>query len=128
MREDVSTTPRKPLTPSQRLALFERRGGRCCVCGEKIIGAFIDEHWRPLGLGGSNDKTNRDVAHIDCAATKTKDDMQRINKAKAQKKAAHGIRREPRQEFARRPKSEKPPRDRLPIPDRKRDAFGRKLK
>ena len=124
---DCGTTPRKPLTPTQKLALFERKGGRCYVCGKKIVGAFIDEHVRPLGLGGSNDKTNRDIAHPRCADIKTRDDMKRINKAKAQKKAAHGIKREPRSAIARRPKEEKLPSDRLPLPNRIRDVFGRPL-
>ena len=127
LREDVCTTPRKSLTPTQRLALFERKKGICCVCHEKIIGSFIDEHWRALGLGGSNDKTNRDIAHPRCADIKTRDDMKRINKAKAQKKAAHGIKREPRSAIARRPKEEKLPSDRLPLPNRRRDVFGRPL-
>jgi hypothetical protein len=92
MTEDVGTTPRKPLTPTQRLALFEREKGLCCVCGGKIVGAFIDEHLRALGLGGSNDPDNRGVAHPKCADAKTHDeDMPRINKAKAQKKAQHAI-------------------------------------
>ena len=74
-RQDVGTTPRKKLTPRQRLALFERRKGICCICGNKIVGDFIDEHWRALGLGGSNDQTNRDIAHKPCAEIKTKGDM-----------------------------------------------------
>ena len=90
--EDVGTTKRKPLTPTGRLALFERERGICCICGKKIVGKFIDEHKRALGLGGSNDPDNRGVAHPKCAEVKTHDeDMPRINKAKAQKKAQHGI-------------------------------------
>jgi len=90
--DDVPTTPRKRLTPRERLALFERRKGICCVCGQKIRGEFVDEHWRALGLGGSNDPSNRDIAHVKCAALKTRDqDMPRIVKAKAQKRAHHGL-------------------------------------
>jgi 5-methylcytosine-specific restriction protein A len=89
---DVGTTERKPLTPTQRLKLFEREKGLCCICGLKIVGKFIDEHKRALGLGGSNDPDNRGVAHPKCAEVKTREeDMPRINKAKAQKKAQHGI-------------------------------------
>jgi hypothetical protein len=91
--EDVGTTKRKALTPRQRLALFERKGGRCCICEMKIMGSFIDEHWRALGLGGSNDPSNRDIAHRECAALKTQADMTMINRAKAVKRAAHGIKR-----------------------------------
>ncbi len=92
MSQDVGTTPRKPLTPTQRLKLFETRKGLCDLCGGKIIGKFIDEHMRALGLGGSNDMSNRGIAHPKCADAKTRgEDMPRINKAKSQKKAAHGI-------------------------------------
>ena len=95
MTEDIGTTPRKPLTPKQRLALFETHKGMCCVCGRKIaIGEpWIDEHWRPLGLGGLNDiPSNRAPAHKACAAVKTKGDMAAITKAKAVKRKSLGIR------------------------------------
>lgn len=107
--EDVSTTKRKRLSRRQRLALFERYKGLCAVCGNKIVGDFIDEHWRALGLGGSNGEDNRVIAHPKCAAAKTKDDMERINKAKDQKQAAHGIKRERRKLESRNdlPKREK---------------------
>ena len=90
---DVGTTPRKPLTPTQRLKMFEAHGGRCVVCGNLIRAGspFIDEHITPLGLGASNDDSNRGPAHVTCAGIKTEADMERINKAKAQKKAALGI-------------------------------------
>jgi len=90
--DDVGTTPRKRLTPRERLALFERERGLCAVCGLKIRGKFIDEHARALGLGGSNDPSNRKIAHPRCAAIKTRtEDMPRIVKAKAQKRAHHGL-------------------------------------
>lgn len=89
---DVGTTKRKPLTPTQRLALFERHKGICSLCGLKIRGKFIDEHMRALGLGGGNEPENRGIAHPKCADLKTRgQDMPAINKAKAQKKAALGI-------------------------------------
>lgn len=93
-KTDVGTTERKPLTPTGRLKLFEREGGICCICGGKIVGKFIDEHKRALGLGGSNDPDNRGVAHPKCAEIKTHDeDMPRIVKAKAQKRAELGIKK-----------------------------------
>lgn len=120
MVEDVGTTKRKPLTPTQRLKLFEEHGGICKLCGLKIIGKkWIDEHGRSLGLGGSNDNSNRYPVHVACAAVKTHDeDMPRINKAKAQKKAALGIKKETtaplqsRNDLAGRPKVEKKPKER----------------
>ena len=93
MTTDVGTTPRKPLTPTQRLKLFEDHKGICCLCSLKIKrgDAWIDEHIRPLGLGGSNDLSNRGPAHKLCAEVKTEQDMDRINKAKRQKQADLGI-------------------------------------
>ena len=126
MTEDVGTTKRKPLTPTERLALFEREHGLCCICGNTIFGKFIDEHKRALGLGGSNDPKNRGVAHPKCADAKTHDeDMPRINKAKAQKKAAHGIKPERLARIPSPPKPDKPPDK--PMPERRVDVFNRPI-
>lgn len=97
MTEDVGTTPRKPLTPTQRLKLFEAFQGRCVLCDRKIEAGepWIDEHLRALGLGGSNDPENRGPAHKACADAKThgKDgDLARIAKAKRVKMRHLGIR------------------------------------
>ena len=89
--EDVGTTKRKPLTPTGPGAIRARARNLLHLRQEKIVGKFIDEHKRALGLGGSNDPDNRGVAHPKCAEVKTHEDMPRINKAKAQKKAQHGI-------------------------------------
>lgn len=121
---DVGTTKRTKLSPTQRLALFERRNGICYVCHQKIIGSFIDEHVIPCGLGGSNDPSNRDIAHPKCAADKTRQDMRRINKAKAQKKAAHGIKKTDRRLIPSPPKQETPRRKKMP--KRQKDVFGRR--
>ena len=93
---DVGTTPRKPLTPTQRLKLFEAHKGICVLCGLKINPGekFIDEHIRPLALGGSNDLENRRPVHVACAGIKTPQDLAQIAKAKRQKKAALGIKKE----------------------------------
>lgn len=118
---DVGTTKRQKLTPTGRLKLFEEHGGICKICTRKIVPGekWIDEHGRALGLGGSNAKSNRYPVHVACAAVKTHDeDMPRINKAKSQKKAAHGIKKEPaapmqsRNDLAGRPKPEKKPKER----------------
>lgn len=65
--------PRKPLTSKQRLKLFLERKGVCCICGHKIetLKPWIDEHIIPLWLGGTNDWSNRGVAHELCARAKT---------------------------------------------------------
>jgi 5-methylcytosine-specific restriction endonuclease McrA len=90
---DLGSGRRQPLTPRQRLALYEAHGGICCICGNRIIGGrWVDEHVRPLSLGGSNDVDNRAPAHERCAQEKTRDDLRRLAKAKAQKRAFLGIR------------------------------------
>jgi 5-methylcytosine-specific restriction protein A len=98
MTQDVGTTPRKPLTPTQRLKLFEAFQGRCVLCDRKIEAGepWIDEHLRALGLGGTNAAENRGPAHKACADLKThgKDgDLARIAKAKRQKMRHLGIRK-----------------------------------
>lgn len=96
---DVGTTERKRLTPTQRLKLFERHKGICALCGLQIRSGekWIDEHLRALGLGGTNDDDNRAPVHLACAKVKTnEEDLPRIAKAKRQKMAALGIKREGR--------------------------------
>jgi 5-methylcytosine-specific restriction enzyme A len=95
MTVDVGTTPRKPLTPTQRLKLFEEYAGRCVLCTNKIHAGepWRDEHLRALGLGGTNEWDNRAPVHERCAKIKDKADLSRIAKAKRQKIAAHGMKR-----------------------------------
>ena len=93
---DVGTTARKPLTPRQRLQLFERHKGVCALCGLKITpGAkWIDEHMRALGLGGGNEDANRAPVHKACADAKTygpEGDLAKAAKAKRQKMRHLGI-------------------------------------
>lgn len=93
---DVGTTPRKNLTPSQRLKLFEAHKGICGICTREIRSgeAWVDEHMRALALGGTNDLENRRPVHVACAAAKTSDDIASIAKAKRQKRASLGIKKE----------------------------------
>lgn len=95
MTEDLGTTPRKPLTPTQRLKLFEDHKGICGICEQQIqVGEkWRDEHLRPLGLAGGNEWKNRAPVHIKCAEGKDKEDIPRIAKAKRQKMAALGIKK-----------------------------------
>ena len=99
MSFDVSTTRRKPLTPTQRLKLFEDHKGICALCGLQIRSGekWIDEHIRALGLGGTNDLDNRAPVHVACANAKThgpEGDVAKIAKAKRAKMAALGIKRD----------------------------------
>lgn len=83
MNEPVIPERRRPLTRKQRADAHDREGGTCCVCLERIPPGepFIDEHIIPLGLGGSNDNSNRGIAHIQCAKIKTRRDQNMIAKA-----------------------------------------------
>lgn len=95
---DVGTTKRKPLTPTQRLKLFEAHKGLCGLCGGQIKAGdrWIVEHMRPLALGGTNDIDNLFPVHAACADTKThgsNGDTSRIAKAKRQKMKSLGIRK-----------------------------------
>ena len=99
MSTDVTTTKRKPLTPTQRLKLFEAHKGLCGLCGAQIRAGegWVDEHIIPLSLGGSNELNNRAPVHQNCAAAKTfgKDgDLAKAAKAKRQKMSFLGIRKE----------------------------------
>lgn len=66
-------TPRRPLTPAQKLKMFLANDGICCLCGHKIDGVkqAWDEHVDPLWLNGTNDLANRKPAHEVCARGKT---------------------------------------------------------
>jgi 5-methylcytosine-specific restriction endonuclease McrA len=118
--EDVGTTKRERLSPSKRLAIWEKRGGICCVCSVKIVGKrWIVEHARALGLGGSNDNDNLFIAHVACAAIKTREeDMPRITDAKATKRSHLGIKDERRQKIPSRRRS-RPISDKIGIPPRR---------
>ncbi|MCW5676258.1 MAG: HNH endonuclease [Xanthobacteraceae bacterium] len=86
---------RKPLTRNQRAKAHDEHGGTCCVCLQPIAPGerFIDEHIIPLELGGSNDKSNRGIAHIACAKIKTKRDVALIAKAKRVRAKHLGIKK-----------------------------------
>lgn len=83
MNAPVIPTRRKPLTRKQRVDAHDTHGGTCCVCQEPIAKGepFIDEHLIPIALGGSNDPSNRGMAHIPCAKIKTRRDQNMIAKA-----------------------------------------------
>lgn len=111
MSTDIGTTERKPLTPRQRLKLFEAFKGVCQLCKIPIRSGdkWRDEHLRALGLGGTNEWDNRAPVHIHCAKEKDADDLPRIAKAKRQKMSALGIKPESKQKIVSRgfAKSEK---------------------
>jgi 5-methylcytosine-specific restriction protein A len=111
-----SVTPRKPLTPKQRLQMFLDHNGICCLCGHKIDGVrerWIDEHELALWLGSLSEEdrerlnatSNRGPAHERCATIKTAKEAtdrargrkaaERHFGAKRPKKVMQGSRRSP---------------------------------
>src|SRR5215218_9759166 len=83
--EDVGTTRRRSLSGRRRLQAWERTGGTCVVCGQRIDGVrerWIVEHIRALELGGADDLNNMGPAHELCGRTKTREDHARTARAK----------------------------------------------
>jgi len=72
-----------------------------------------------LALLGKDDGENLKIAHRKCHREHTAtDDIPRIARAKRQKMASLGIKRAG-QKIPRRPKTEGPARDKLPLPPRR---------
>lgn len=96
---DVSTTLRKTLSPRARLTCWERHGGVCVICREKIDGVreeWIVEHVVPLAMGGPDEPSNMGPAHARCADKKTRGpdgDLATVARAKRRKARHIGIRK-----------------------------------
>lgn len=92
---DVGTTPRKGMSPMQRLQIFEKHNGICCLCERKIQAGekWIVEHPRALGLGGADTDENKRPAHESCRRVKDKADVTAIAKAKRMKARHLGIKK-----------------------------------
>lgn len=91
---DVSTTKRRPMTPTRRLRIWEANDGTCCLCNTKIDGVkerWFIEHVRALELGGEDTDENCAPAHYTCKAEKDADDHHRAAKAKRAKMRQIGI-------------------------------------
>ncbi|WP_018261327.1 HNH endonuclease [Methylobacterium sp. WSM2598] len=92
----MRTTPRSPLTPSQKLALLESQDHVCPLCGREIYPGDRPrhEHLRALGLGGTNAFANLAMVHGRCADVKTfgpEGDLTKIADAKRIKRKAFGF-------------------------------------
>lgn len=86
----VSTTSRKGSSPSKKLAMHEKQKGICPLCSQPMVAGdkLIDEHMVSLGLGGTNDDSNRALVHATCAYAKTfgdDGDIAKIAEAKRRK-------------------------------------------
>lgn len=77
----MSYAPKRPkITKLVRARIFEREGGKCYLCGEKIIGEWDADHELARELGGSDDEANLRPAHKDCHRSKSKADVKLIAK------------------------------------------------
>ena len=101
-------TQRKPLTPAERRLILERQDHECPACkgplrtkidGQALLVPMIDEHIIPLGLGGSNDLSNRELRCVPCAREKTRVDRKAIAKAARIRRRLTGM--EPRKQKIR---------------------------
>ena len=113
---------RRALSTKARVALFQRHGGVCHICGGKIAAreAWELEHVIPLALGGDDAPANLRPAHVKCHRGKTAKDAGDTAKAK-RREADHigatapsprGFRKAPPQNRASRPLTK-------PLPERK---------
>lgn len=93
--------PRPSVSKARRARLWDRDGGRCYLCGEKVKAGepWDAEHVLAWGLSFDDSDENLKVAHKDgCHAEKTKQDVKSIAKAKRQSGIEGG-------QWARRKKS-----------------------
>lgn len=114
-------TKRRRISTKERLAVFTAADGVCHICNGKIN---VGDRWEvshpiPLELGGADDASNRRPAHFKCHRELTaKEDIPAIAKAK-RREAKHIGAHRPKAKIARRPKEEKPQREKLPLPARR---------
>ncbi len=83
----TAAPPRPSMSKARRLRIWERDKGVCYLCGEKVAAgdAWEVEHKVAWALSFDDSDENLAVAHKDgCHTLKTKGDVGRIAKAKAQ--------------------------------------------
>jgi len=78
----MQATQRKKMTPKRRLEALLACNGRCVICGEKILGAFIVDHRIPLWMGGEDELHNLQTHHPECDKAKTAKDSTERHKVK----------------------------------------------
>ncbi len=92
-------TTRRRMTKAQRLDLLHAHGGLCHICGGTINlarEAMEVEHVIPLAIGGKDDLTNMQPAHVTCHRAKTSREATMIAKVKRVAKKHAGKFRPPR--------------------------------
>ena len=115
--------------PRVRLRIFQNAKGVCHISGRKIREgeAWHLEHVKAIIDGGHNSEDNLLPALVEPHKQKTEAERKRKKKADRTAKKALGIKIEPRHTIPQRPKEEKFPRDRISLPERRRDAFNRPI-
>ena len=89
---------RRRLSTRDRVALFNRKGGICHLCGLKVMPGedWDNSHEIPLEMGGADDESNWNVAHRKCHRVHTATvDAPRIAKTKRQYARHIGAEAEP---------------------------------
>jgi 5-methylcytosine-specific restriction endonuclease McrA len=83
---------RSEFKPATKAKAFERSGGLCETCKERLqVGKFHYDHVIPDGLGGANTLENCGVICTPCHGAKTTSrDVPQIAKMKRQKRAHIG--------------------------------------
>lgn len=116
---------RRSLSKLQRVRVFDRAGGLCHLCGQKIhVGQRWDvEHVKPLSMGGADDDTNMAPAHVECHAVKTAEET--TQRAKADRARARHLGIRPAPQIQSRGFDKRPPQRRAssalakPLPARR---------
>ena len=113
-------------------AAWDRCEGHCenAACGI-LIGHKVKhfDHLKPDGLGGKPTLENCQVLCLPCHKDKTHgEDQPRMTKADNQRKADQGLKPPPRQQIKSRGFAKAAPKaDRIGLPPRVVDAFGRRI-
>lgn len=86
---------RARLSVRKRAELFRDRDGICHICGGKIsVGeAWELEHPIALAMGGADDDSNWQLAHVKCHKRKTAADMATIAKSNRVRARHMGVRK-----------------------------------
>jgi 5-methylcytosine-specific restriction protein A len=108
---------RKRFTDKDRARIFAANNGCCHLCGFKIDG--VREAWEVEHV------IAWELTRDDSTKTHTQD-RPAINEAKRREAKHFGVKR-PKASIPSRPKEHRPARDRLPMPGRAQDIFGKPI-
>jgi hypothetical protein len=118
---------RRNFKTSVIVARFKHCGGKCEACGVVLKpGGYHADHDNPDGLTGGPTFENCRILCLQCHAMKTKADVANIAQAKRREAKAIGAVK-PKTEIKSRGFPEKPRAEKLPIPPRRVDVYGRRV-